>query len=150
MRKFIIRTLAAMIAIGISPVLALAKMIEAEEGVSAARHYLSQQLRDRPSVRGEAAQGIQHGIFGAHGVHGGVGFGFEDLGNNGHGNLPVEREARTAISAHLCWQCNRSCNHIHIHCQATGQPALRLIAQAKGQRPCGGRWPLPTAISRPP
>ena len=36
-------------------VLALAKMIEAEEGVSAARQYLSQQLKDRPSVRGEAA-----------------------------------------------------------------------------------------------
>ena len=40
---------------GISPVLALAKMVEAEEGVGAARQYLAQQLKDRPSVRGEAA-----------------------------------------------------------------------------------------------
>ncbi len=40
---------------GISPVLALARMIEAEEGVGAARQYLAQQLKDRPSVRGEAA-----------------------------------------------------------------------------------------------
>ena len=40
---------------GISPVLALTRMVEAEEGVSAARAYLAQQLKDRPSVRGEAA-----------------------------------------------------------------------------------------------
>ncbi|MEO6228073.1 MAG: lipopolysaccharide assembly protein LapB [Thermomonas sp.] len=40
---------------GISPVLALARMVEAEEGVGAARQYLAQQLKDRPSVRGEAA-----------------------------------------------------------------------------------------------
>ena len=35
--------------------LALTRMIEAEEGVGAARRYLGQQLKDRPSVRGEAA-----------------------------------------------------------------------------------------------
>ena len=40
---------------GIAPVLALTKMVEAEEGVGAARQYLAQQLKDRPSVRGEAA-----------------------------------------------------------------------------------------------
>jgi lipopolysaccharide biosynthesis regulator YciM len=40
---------------GISPVLALAKMMEAEDGVGAARSFLAQQLKDRPSVRGEAA-----------------------------------------------------------------------------------------------
>jgi lipopolysaccharide biosynthesis regulator YciM len=40
---------------GISPVLALTRMIEEEEGVDAARRYLAQQLKDRPSVRGEAA-----------------------------------------------------------------------------------------------
>ena len=40
---------------GISPVLALTRMVEAEEGVAAARRYLGQQLKDRPSVRGEAA-----------------------------------------------------------------------------------------------
>ncbi len=40
---------------GIAPVLALARMIEAEEGVGVARRYLAQQLKDRPSVRGEAA-----------------------------------------------------------------------------------------------
>jgi lipopolysaccharide biosynthesis regulator YciM len=40
---------------GISPVLALARMVETEEGVGAARQYLAQQLKDRPSVRGEAA-----------------------------------------------------------------------------------------------
>ncbi|MFT4179197.1 MAG: lipopolysaccharide assembly protein LapB [Thermomonas sp.] len=40
---------------GISPVLALTRMVEAEEGVGAARRYLAQQLKDRPSVRGEAA-----------------------------------------------------------------------------------------------
>lgn len=40
---------------GISPVLALTKLVEAEDGVAAARNYLAQQLKDRPSVRGEAA-----------------------------------------------------------------------------------------------
>jgi lipopolysaccharide biosynthesis regulator YciM len=40
---------------GISPVLALTRLVEAEEGVPAARTYLAQQLKDRPSVRGEAA-----------------------------------------------------------------------------------------------
>jgi lipopolysaccharide biosynthesis regulator YciM len=40
---------------GIAPVLALTRMVEAGEGVPAARAYLAQQLKDRPSVRGEAA-----------------------------------------------------------------------------------------------
>ena len=40
---------------GISPVLALTRLVEAEEGVAAARAFLAQQLKDRPSVRGEAA-----------------------------------------------------------------------------------------------
>ena len=40
---------------GIAPVLALARIIEAGEGVAAARAWLAQQLKDRPSVRGEAA-----------------------------------------------------------------------------------------------
>lgn len=40
---------------GIAPVLALTRMVEADEGVAAARTYLAQQLKDRPSVRGEAA-----------------------------------------------------------------------------------------------
>ncbi|MEO5565668.1 MAG: lipopolysaccharide assembly protein LapB [Luteimonas sp.] len=40
---------------GIAPVLALAGMVESEEGAGAARSYLAQQLKDRPSVRGEAA-----------------------------------------------------------------------------------------------
>lgn len=40
---------------GISPVLALTRMVEAEDGVPAARAYLARQLKDRPSVRGEAA-----------------------------------------------------------------------------------------------
>lgn len=40
---------------GVSPVLALTRLIEAEEGTDAARNYLAQQLKDRPSVRGEAA-----------------------------------------------------------------------------------------------
>lgn len=40
---------------GISPVLALTRMVEAGDGVPAARAYLAQQLKDRPSVRGEAA-----------------------------------------------------------------------------------------------
>ena len=40
---------------GVAPVLALARMVEADEGVPAARAYLAQQLKDRPSVRGEAA-----------------------------------------------------------------------------------------------
>ncbi|MCL6618917.1 lipopolysaccharide assembly protein LapB [Thermomonas hydrothermalis] len=40
---------------GIAPVLALARMVEAEEGIAAARQYLAEQLKDRPSVRGEAA-----------------------------------------------------------------------------------------------
>jgi len=40
---------------GISPVLAMTRLVEASEGVAAARAYLAQQLKDRPSVRGEAA-----------------------------------------------------------------------------------------------
>ena len=40
---------------GISPVLALTRYVEAEEGAGAARAYLARQLKDRPSVRGEAA-----------------------------------------------------------------------------------------------
>jgi lipopolysaccharide assembly protein B len=40
---------------GVAPVLALTKLVEAEDGVAAARAYLAQQLKDRPSVRGEAA-----------------------------------------------------------------------------------------------
>ncbi|NZA28018.1 lipopolysaccharide assembly protein LapB [Luteimonas sp. SJ-92] len=40
---------------GIAPVLALARLIEAEQGVGEARAYLAEQLKDRPSVRGEAA-----------------------------------------------------------------------------------------------
>ena len=40
---------------GISPVLALTRLVELEDGVAAARAYLARQLKDRPSVRGEAA-----------------------------------------------------------------------------------------------
>jgi len=40
---------------GIAPVLALTRMVEEEEGVGPARRYLAEQLKDRPSVRGEAA-----------------------------------------------------------------------------------------------
>jgi lipopolysaccharide biosynthesis regulator YciM len=40
---------------GISPVLALTRMVEDADGVPAARAYLARQLKDRPSVRGEAA-----------------------------------------------------------------------------------------------
>lgn len=40
---------------GVSPVLALTRLVEADEGAGSARAYLAQQLKDRPSVRGEAA-----------------------------------------------------------------------------------------------
>ncbi len=40
---------------GVSPVLALARMLQREEGNAAALRFLSAQLRQRPSVRGEAA-----------------------------------------------------------------------------------------------
>ncbi|MDC7806628.1 lipopolysaccharide assembly protein LapB [Luteimonas sp BLCC-B24] len=40
---------------GVAPVLALTRLVEQEEGVRAARTYLTRQLKDRPSVRGEAA-----------------------------------------------------------------------------------------------
>ena len=40
---------------GIAPVLALTRLLEVEKGTAAAREYLTQQLKDRPSVRGEAA-----------------------------------------------------------------------------------------------
>ncbi len=40
---------------GIAPVLALTRLVEAQDGVHAARDYLTRQLKDRPSVRGEAA-----------------------------------------------------------------------------------------------
>lgn len=40
---------------GIAPVLALTRLVETGEGVHAARDYLALQLKERPSVRGEAA-----------------------------------------------------------------------------------------------
>jgi lipopolysaccharide biosynthesis regulator YciM len=40
---------------GIAPVLALTRMVETQDGVAAARAYLVKELKDRPSVRGEAA-----------------------------------------------------------------------------------------------
>lgn len=40
---------------GVSPVLALSRIIEREEGKGAALAFLSRQLKQRPSVRGEAA-----------------------------------------------------------------------------------------------
>lgn len=40
---------------GVSPVLALTRLIEREEGHAAALGFLSRQVRQRPSVRGEAA-----------------------------------------------------------------------------------------------
>lgn len=40
---------------GIAPVLALTTLVEQQEGVPEARAYLARQLKDRPSVRGEAA-----------------------------------------------------------------------------------------------
>ncbi len=40
---------------GVAPVLALTRLVESEDGVPAARAYLARQLKDRPSVRGEAA-----------------------------------------------------------------------------------------------
>lgn len=40
---------------GIAPVLALTRLLEVEQGVAQARAYLAEQLKDRPSVRGEAA-----------------------------------------------------------------------------------------------
>ncbi|RYG11900.1 MAG: lipopolysaccharide assembly protein LapB [Burkholderiales bacterium] len=40
---------------GIAPVLALTRLVERQEGVAPARAYLARQLKDRPSVRGEAA-----------------------------------------------------------------------------------------------
>lgn len=40
---------------GIAPVLALTRMVENQDGVAAARAYLAKELKDRPSVRGEAA-----------------------------------------------------------------------------------------------
>jgi len=40
---------------GIAPVLALTRLIEQQEGAVQARDYLGRQLKDRPSVRGEAA-----------------------------------------------------------------------------------------------
>lgn len=40
---------------GIAPVLAVTHLVEAQDGIAEARQYLSTQLKDRPSVRGEAA-----------------------------------------------------------------------------------------------
>ncbi len=40
---------------GVSPLLALSELIQKEEGVAAAYTFLSKQLQQRPSVRGEAA-----------------------------------------------------------------------------------------------
>jgi len=39
---------------GIAPVLALTKLVEERDGAAAARTYLTQQLKQRPSVRGQA------------------------------------------------------------------------------------------------
>ena len=40
---------------GVSPVLALAQLIQRDEGIGPAQAFLSRQLQQRPSVRGEAA-----------------------------------------------------------------------------------------------
>ena len=40
---------------GIAPVLALTRMVDSQDGVAAARAYLAKELKDRPSVRGQAA-----------------------------------------------------------------------------------------------
>lgn len=40
---------------GVAPVLALARLVERDEGIAAAQAFLARQLRQRPSVRGEAA-----------------------------------------------------------------------------------------------
>jgi lipopolysaccharide biosynthesis regulator YciM len=40
---------------GIAPVLALTRLVERHDGLHQARVYLARQLKDRPSVRGEAA-----------------------------------------------------------------------------------------------
>jgi lipopolysaccharide biosynthesis regulator YciM len=40
---------------GISPILALVRLIQEEEGAEAARRFLTAQVRQRPSVRGQAA-----------------------------------------------------------------------------------------------
>lgn len=40
---------------GVSPILAMARIIEREEGRAAAAEFLSSQLRRRPSIRGQAA-----------------------------------------------------------------------------------------------
>jgi lipopolysaccharide biosynthesis regulator YciM len=40
---------------GFAPVFALSRILREEEGVSAARQFLSRQVRQRPSVRGQAA-----------------------------------------------------------------------------------------------
>lgn len=40
---------------GVAPVLALSHMVRQEQGVAAAREFLANELKDRPSVRGEAA-----------------------------------------------------------------------------------------------
>jgi lipopolysaccharide biosynthesis regulator YciM len=40
---------------GVSPVLALAQLVQRDEGIAAAQAFLSRQIQQRPSVRGEAA-----------------------------------------------------------------------------------------------
>ena len=40
---------------GVSPMLALAQMIQRDEGIAAAQAFLARQLQQRPTVRGEAA-----------------------------------------------------------------------------------------------
>ncbi|MBS0212881.1 MAG: lipopolysaccharide assembly protein LapB [Proteobacteria bacterium] len=40
---------------GFSPVLALSRIVHEEEGVEAARRFVSRQVRQRPSIRGQAA-----------------------------------------------------------------------------------------------
>ena len=40
---------------GVSPVLALAQLIQRDEGIGAAQAFLARQLQQRPSIRGEAA-----------------------------------------------------------------------------------------------
>ena len=40
---------------GVSPMLALAQLIQRDEGIPAAQSFLARQLQQRPTVRGEAA-----------------------------------------------------------------------------------------------
>lgn len=90
---------------GISPVLALAKIIEAERGVKEAEQFLAEQLRHRPSVRG-LVQWLELGIKSAAGQA-------SDIWLSVHGHVQNLLDGK---SGYRCIRCGFGARGHHWQC----------------------------------